>query len=175
MLEPYRTFARYNTWMNHKLFELAWDIEDGERRRDLNGFFKSIHGTLNHILVADSIWLRRFAAHSKEFKSLAAFLDEPALLDLNQDLFSEFRHLREERYRVDAIIEQFVKNELKPQHLGETLRYNNTKGVKVEKAFWLTLTHFFNHQTHHRGQATTLFHQIGADFGVTDMAFMPAE
>jgi uncharacterized damage-inducible protein DinB len=175
VIEIYQTLARYNAWMNHKLYELAWDLDDSERRRDLNGFFKSIHGTLNHILVADLIWLRRLATHSKDFQSLSEFLDQPALLELNQDLFAEFRHLREERYRVDSLIENFVKNELLPQHLSETLHYHTLQGQKMNKPLWLTLTHFFNHQTHHRGQVTTLFHQIGVDFGVTDLTAMPLE
>src|SRR5690606_1980841 len=72
-LTHYRALARYNSWMNRKLFELAWDLDDSERRRDLNAFFKSIHGTLNHLIVTDTIWLRRFAAHSRDFKSLEGY------------------------------------------------------------------------------------------------------
>lgn len=174
-LTHYQALARYNSWMNRKLFELAWDLDDSERRRDLHGFFKSLHGNLNHILVADTIWLRRLAAHSSDFKSLAAFLDEPALTQLDHEMFAEFRDLRNERYRVDGIIEALVFKDLKISQLGETLHYISTQGVKNNKALWLVLAHFFNHQTHHRGQATTLFSQLGVDFGSTDLAFMPGQ
>jgi uncharacterized damage-inducible protein DinB len=49
------------------------------------------------------------------------------------------------------------------------MRYSNTKGVRREHPAWIALTHFFNHQAHHRGQVTTLLMQAGVDPGVTDL------
>ncbi len=87
-MDYYRTIATYNKWMNQKLYAVCAEIPDGNRKSDRGAFFKSVHGTLNHILVADRIWLGRFT-------------QAPFVAKLDGDLYSDFSELRSERERLD--------------------------------------------------------------------------
>ena len=82
--------------------------------------------------------------------------------------------LRGQRERLDAAIENWMRD-MPPGFALQTLRYANSKGVRREHPAWQALTHFFNHQTHHRGQASTLLSQAGVDLGVTDLLMLVPE
>lgn len=160
----YPTLSRYNRWMNEKLFAICAQLSDEQRKRDLQAPFGSIHGTWNHLLLTDCIWLARFAGEKFEFQTLA------------DELYGDFDELRHERIKIDAAIDEFV-NGLTPEKLNVTLRFTRhvAPDPPVEFAFplWVGVQQLFNHQTHHRGQITTLLEQSGVDCGVTDFAKMP--
>jgi uncharacterized damage-inducible protein DinB len=156
LLTHYRQMARYNRWMNEKLYALAGELSDEERKRPMGAFFGSIHGTFNHLLLADRVWLSRFGAGSR-----------PAVTSLADELFSDFDELRRERAATDAVVEDYMAS-LRSEQLASTLAYRTSKGAPRSHALWIALSHWFNHQTHHRGQVTTLFSQLGHDPGVTD-------
>jgi uncharacterized damage-inducible protein DinB len=164
----YRTLARYNTWMNGRLYALAATLSDAERRTDRGAFFGSIHGTLNHILFADRAWLGRFthdpAIYESRDKHGALIVYEGS----GQEPYADFNLLRRERAETDLHIETWV-DRLDAERLAAPIRYRTSKGVEHEHPLWQAVTHFFNHQTHHRGQVTTLFSQLGHDPGVTDL------
>lgn len=167
--EQYRALARYNRWMNDRLYALCAAIPDEERKRDRGAFFRSIHGTLNHILLADRAWLGRFTrdpavAESRDAEGTAI----PLMGRLDQELYANFATLRTERAKTDATIEAWVVT-LTEERLAASLAYRTTKGAPYEHPLWWAVTHFFNHQTHHRGQLTTLLKQLGYDPGVTDL------
>lgn len=171
LLENYRVFARYNRWMNEKLYGACSKLADAERKRDQKAFFGSVHKTLNHLLLADRSWLARFTGESKRFASIG---EDGAVIDvhgLDQELYSSFERLRKEREQTDSDIESYVAN-LKPADLEKPLRYKTTTGKSFEHPLWWALSHFFNHQSHHRGQITTLLSQLGLDPGVTDLVAM---
>ena len=155
----YTVMATYNQWVNQKLYAVCADIPDRERKSDRGAFFKSIDGTLNHILIGDLIWLGRFT-------------HQPFLAKLDQELYDNFTELRAERERLDLILLDWSKN-LTPSWLNETLTYTNSSGYTRTLPHWLLTTHMFNHQTHHRGQLTTLLNQMGYNTGVTDLPAMP--
>jgi len=155
--------ARYNRWMNEKLYAVARSMSDEERKRDRGAFFKSIHGTLNHILLADVMWLARFTGDSSASERLG-------IRSLDQELFADFDALALERAATDQAIASFVAP-LDAARLEAPLRYTR-RGHDYEHPLWWALAHFFNHQTHHRGQITTLFMQAGHDPGVTDLIAM---
>ncbi len=155
----YTVMATYNQWMNQKLYDVFADISDLERKSDRGAFFKSIDGTLNHILIGDLIWLGRFT-------------QQPFLAKLDQKLYDDLSELRAERERLDLVIIDWTKN-LTPSWLNETLTYTNSSGFTRTLPHWLLTTHMFNHQTHHRGQLTTLLNQMGYKAGVTDLLAMP--
>ncbi len=159
--ELYLALARYNRWMNEKLYAVASRLSDEERRRDRGAFFKSIHGTLDHLLVADRIWMGRFEGAELQGASL------------DQELYPDFEELQRERARTDHDIESWV-SALRGEELAAPLRYSR-RGVTHENPLWWSLSHFFNHQTHHRGQVTTLLMQAGHDPGVTDLIAMLRE
>lgn len=164
--EHARVMARYNRWMNEKLYAVAEKLTDVERKQDRGAFFGSIHRTLNHLLLADRVWLGRFTG--------AALKDGEfgpgGIRSLDQELYEEFAELRRERAKTDDEIDAFVAT-LTNETLTANLRYLR-RGVVNEFPLWHAVAHLFNHQTHHRGQVTTLLMQAGQDPGVTDLVAM---
>jgi len=152
----YEAYARYNRWMNERLYALAAGLDDETRKRDLGAFFGSIHRTFNHILLGDRVWLGRFGVR------------EPLVVtSLRDELYADFADLRRERAKSDDEITAYVAS-LDGEKLDAPLRYARA-GTPIEHPLWWAVGHFFNHQTHHRGQLTTLFRQLGHDPGSTDM------
>lgn len=159
--EHCRLMARYNRWMNEKLYTLSAGLPDAERKKDRRAFFRSIHGTLNHLLLGDRIWLGRFVGRPFQVKSLA------------EELCSDFDELREERSRTDDEIDAFVAG-LTSEKLAASFAYRTLVDPQERSTpLWILTTHFFNHQTHHRGQLTNLLSQCGLDPGITDLLWLP--
>lgn len=172
-LRQFRLMAQYNSWVNHQIYDLAASLSEAERQRDIGAFFQSIHGTLSHLLLGDRIWLGRFSTGTcYRFSALqnAKLVFEYG--SLRQILYPDFEVLRRERSETDGVIEMWMQ-ELEPEMLTTRVQYSNpAHGIEREHSLWFGLTHFFNHQTHHRGQVTTLFHQFGQDYGMTDFLAM---
>ncbi|MDC7700942.1 DinB family protein [Vogesella indigofera] len=168
-----RHLARYNQWMNDKLYAVAGTLPQAALDEARGAFFGSISGTLNHLLVADTIWLKRLATHPAGFASLKPLHQQamPARLDL--PLVDGFAAQQQRRRQLDALIVQWSL-ELAPAALAQVLDYHNMRGEAQSRPLPEVLVHLFNHQTHHRGQLTTLLSQIGLDVGVTDLIAMPA-
>lgn len=159
--ELYQTFAAYNRWMNEKTYAVAAAMTDAERRQDRGAFFKSIHSTLNHILFGDRAWMNRLAQTNFDLKAIG------------EDLFDDFDALHAERAEMDAAIVDWTRT-LTPEQLHSDLTWiSGADGKSRTHPVWLLASHMFNHQTHHRGQITTLFSQMGKDVGPTDMPWMP--
>jgi uncharacterized damage-inducible protein DinB len=157
--------ARYNRWMNEKLYELSAKLTDEARKRDSGAFFKSIHGTFNHLLVADRVWLARFKGQPAPEGFMA-----PGIRALDQELYADFAELREQRELTDAELSTWVAD-LTEERLAAPLVYLR-RGKKLDVPLWWAVAHLFNHQTHHRGQVTTLLTQQGYDPGSTDLFAM---
>jgi uncharacterized damage-inducible protein DinB len=164
-----RALARYNRWMNEKLYAVASQLTDEERKRDRGAFFKSIHGTLNHLLLADRVWMGRFTGVSLH----GDWLGPGGIRSLDQELYADFDELRRERAKTDGELEAWV-SALTAERLAAPLSYVR-KGQRYEEPLWWAVMHLFNHQTHHRGQVTTLLMQAGRDPGVTDLIAMLRE
>lgn len=169
-IEQYRALARYNRWMNETLYRLVGELDDAERKRERGAFFKSIHGTLNHILLADRTWLGRFTGDAERFASRGASGEIIQITSLAQELYADFADLSRERAKTDADILAWVDG-LDDRALAGNLTYTRGGVVHTEPLWWV-VGHFFNHQTHHRGQITTLLTQMGIDPGVTDLIAM---
>lgn len=153
--------ATYNSWMNGRLYAVCADIPDEERKRDQKAFFGSIHGTLNHLLLGDKVWLGRFEGRPFRVQSL------------DQQLFDDFTELQAERQATDRRIETWASG-LTDEILADEFQFTSIlKPGSLTCGFWVAVTHFFNHQTHHRGQLTTLLSQMGKDYGVTDLMWLP--
>ena len=167
--------ASYNEWMNAKLYEAAATLTPAEISADRKAFFGSLLGTLNHIVVGDTLWLKRFATHPGNHAALDPIRQAPMPQALGQVLFDNLPALREHRRQLDQMIIAWAGS-LSETDLAQVLSYKNTKGIPASKLFSNLVLHFFNHQTHHRGQATTLLSQAGVDVGVTDLlALVPDE
>ncbi|MBW8126819.1 MULTISPECIES: DinB family protein [Pseudomonas] len=160
--------ARYNQWMNRKLYEAAGTLSDAELLMDRKAFFGSILGTLNHLVLGDTVWLKRFALHPAGYAALAPLSAVATPVDLTQLAFANIRELAARRAWLDQLILDWAHTVQAPD-LDQSLHYRNMRGVAADKNFFSLLVHFFNHQTHHRGQATTLLSQAGLDVGTTDL------
>lgn len=154
------TMARYNQWMNRNLYTAIASLNPRQLKSDCGLFFGSIQGTLNHLLVCDRLWLSRFQG-------------KPApVISLSQELFSDFHQLWQARKEMDREILSWAHT-LSSSPPPRRLHY-----VSLEKKtpqsldFFLAVIHFFNHQTHHRGQITAELSRLGQDFGVTDLIYM---
>lgn len=155
------TMARYNQWQNDNLYNVCGSLSDEERKRERGLFFGSIHGTLNHLLLADKIWLGRFT-------------NEPfRVAGLDQELYADFGALKSARADMDRAIIDWADG-LTEALLAADLRYRTVSNPTDKNSpLWLAVTHLFNHQTHHRGQITTALSQLGVDYGITDLIYMP--
>ncbi len=157
----YQLMAKYNRWMNRKLYAVCADIPDQTRREDRGAFFKSIHGTLNHLLFGDLVWMDRFTGAPR--RNIA----------MGEELYASFEALRDARDSKDAEIVAWA-NELREAWLREPFTYTSGIDAKTRKLpAWVLVTHMFNHQTHHRGQLTTLIKQLGYEPGITDLPWLP--
>lgn len=161
--------ARYNRWMNERLYALAATLSDEARKRDVGAFFKSIHGTFNHLLLADRVWLARFKGVAIPEGSMGP----GGIRTLDQELYADFDDLRRERALTDAELASWV-SDLSHERLTAPLVYMRF-GQRQESPLWWAVAHVFNHQTHHRGQITSLLTQQGCDPGVTDLFAMLRE
>lgn len=164
----FELMADYNQWMNQSLYQSVSSLSVAELNEDRGAFFGSIMATLNHILVGDTIWLKRFASHPSSLASLEYVRELKKPLSLDTVLYVEFDVLLDARIRMDAVILEFA-SELTEDALLLPLTYVSSKGDEFTKNFGYLVQHFFNHQTHHRGQVTTLLSQAGVDIGATDL------
>ncbi|CAG0974939.1 hypothetical protein BURK1_01427 [Burkholderiales bacterium] len=155
-----RLLARYNRWMNERLYAAASTLPDDERKRDRGAFFGSIHRTLAHILWGDRMWLGRFTDAPHPVPAFGA------------DAHPDFAELMRERERADRDILGWA-GQLAPAWLASTLGYRAADGRLRRLPAWIAATHLFNHATHHRGQVTALLMQSGVDPGVTDLPRLP--
>ena len=141
MKAHFDSLARYNEWANRRLYAAAADLSDAQYRTDRGAFFKSMHGTLNHLLVTDRIWMRRITGEG----------DAPDRLDAI--LFDDLSQLRIAREAEDARIVDHVTR-LTEEQLAGVIRYRRVSTPDLyEQQLAPALAHLFNHQTHHRGQA----------------------
>lgn len=163
--------AKYNQAMNSAVYAAAEQLPDEVRKKDLGAYFKSIHGTLNHLLWADKNWLRRFILAGLGCGRLtdSVYADiQDRISEPTYEVYADFSRLKHERTVIDTKIITWLTEGLAEKHLGQTLQYRNVKGEEMQRVIQEVLVHLFNHQTHHRGQITTLLTQQGVDVGVTD-------
>ena len=158
------TMARYNRWQNESLYRGALKLSDDERRRQRGAFFGSIHGTLNHLFWADSLWLSRFeAAERPKSPDVKASVDE----------FERFEDLTAARPVLDAAIVQWAEALTDDIVAGDLTWWSGINQKNVSRPAAVIIAHIFNHQTHHRGQAHAMLTAAGATPDDTDLIYMP--
>ena len=146
LLRHFAMMARYNRLANERLYEACGRLSDEEYRRQRKGSFGSIHALLNHLLLGDRIWMARFEGGGQTTPPL------------NTVLYNEFAALREARVKEDERIESFCAG-ARPEFLSRPLEYVNSKGAQRCDDAAMAVAHFFNHQTHHRGQVHVMLAQ----------------
>jgi uncharacterized damage-inducible protein DinB len=161
-----RTMAAYNKWQNNSLYLASDTLDDGARRLERGAFFGSIHGTLSHLLWGDRTWMNRFAGTAKPTQS--NFMGSVKEVGDWQDLKST-------RAEMDQFIIDWALN-LSEEVLARDLSwFSNAMQAEFSKPMWVLVTHFFNHQTHHRGQVHAMLTATGAKPDDTDLFIMPED
>jgi len=157
----YELMAEYNKWMDDKIYDVCLEIPDELRKKDMGAFFKSIHGTLNHIYFGDITWLERLRDNKFMPRKIGV------------DIFEDFEELRASQEKMDSEIIDWARA-LTPEILNKSFDYvSNVENFSRTLPTWVLATHMFNHQTHHRGQVTTLIKQLGYEPGITDIPWLP--
>ena len=169
----FELMAAYNRWMNSNVYQVAAELPAEVLHENRGAFFGSISGTLNHIMVGDIIWLRRFARHPMGFDSLEPLELMPTITSLEQILHHQFVNLRATRDKLDQVIVELA-GEATEAHYLAPLTYRNTQGNPHTRRFGFLVQHFFNHQTHHRGQVHAMLTAAGARPGDTDLFLIDA-
>jgi uncharacterized damage-inducible protein DinB len=149
MLKPhFEMLARYNQWANAKLYAMSAALPDEAYRRNVGAYFGSLHGTLNHVLVADRIWMRRLTRSGDHPKTLNAIVCD------------DFQTLHAARQAEDQRIIQYVA-QLTEEQLEQHWEYQTLSGAPQRQLLREILAHMFNHETHHRGQAHAILTSLG--------------
>jgi uncharacterized damage-inducible protein DinB len=157
-----RTMAYYNRWQNGNLYGAADTLTDAQRKEQRRAFFGSIHGTLNHLLWGDQIWMSRFAGTPKP---------KAAGIPDSVSMYESWDDLKRERGAFDQVILDWAAG-LDPAWLdGDLTWYSGAAKRELTKPKGLLVTHLFNHQTHHRGQVHCMLTQAGVKPGATDLPF----
>ena len=164
----FQLMAAYNQRMNEQIYHASAGLSSAELAQDVGAFFKSILGTLNHIVVGDLLWLSRFATHSPRYQSLARLQICPTPSSIDEQLYDNLDAYWIVRKDIDATIREWLSNEVLEADFDRDLTYRSSKGVVSRRNFFELVSHLFNHQTHHRGQMSGLLYQKGSDIGVTD-------
>lgn len=159
MLDHYRMFADYNRWANRLVYAAAAELSDAQYRQDKGAFFGSLHRTLNHILAADRIWMKRFTRQGEAPTRLDAILHE--------DLVGLTAARAAEDVRIIAWIDSLDEARLAAHFTYSPL----TMPEEIIQRLGPTLSHFFNHQTHHRGQAHAIFTALGRPSLTLDLVY----
>ncbi|WFU48586.1 DinB family protein [Sinorhizobium terangae] len=159
MLDHFRMFADYNRWANRRLYTAAAELSDAEFRQNKGAFFGSLHGTLNHLLAADRIWMKRFTKEGEAPSALDAILHD------------DLAGLTAARVAEDERIVAWIDS-LDETRLAAPITYSplSVPG-EITQRLGPTLAHFFNHQTHHRGQAHAILTALGRPSLTLDLVF----
>ena len=159
MRQHFQMFAAYNRWANNAVYEAATQLDEERLNRDTGAFFGSLLGTLNHILVADRIWLKRFTGEG----------NAPGALDAT--LYPDLPGLRAARMEEDARIIGWIDSLPDTAYKGRFTYLTVTDMRTVSQRLAPALAHFFNHQTHHRGQAHTILTSLGQQSLTLDLIY----
>ncbi|MDF1728345.1 MAG: DinB family protein [Sulfitobacter sp.] len=160
------TMARYNSWQNAQLSDLLEGMEAGDLRADRGAFFGSILGTLNHLLWGDRMWMSRWYDPVERPSG-----GIPDSLEETTDLPA----WRTARREMDGHISDWAASLSEADLAGDLVWYSGATGKEQRRPLWLCVTHFFNHQTHHRGQLHAMLTATGRSAPVSDLVFMPED
>ncbi|MBX2856000.1 MAG: damage-inducible protein DinB [Rhodobacteraceae bacterium] len=158
-----RLMARYNHWQNDSLIQAAEILSEEERCAARGAFFGSIQGTFSHVLWGDRMWMSRFAGMPKPVGGIPG----------SAELFSDWEAFKKERAATDMAIMAWAAGGDAEWLAGDLTWFSGATGREITKPCALLVTHFFNHQTHHRGQIHAMLTAVGAKPEDTDLPFMP--
>ncbi len=154
--------AKYNSVMNRQWYAAAALLTDEARKADNGAFWGSVHATLNHLMWADRQWMSRFDGWDKPAQSIKQ----------SGGLYDDFEAMAAARVRADAAIEAWAAGVTADWLAQDLVWFSGAVGREMRRPRGMLVVHFFNHQTHHRGQAHALLTAAGHDPGTTDLPFV---
>ncbi len=154
-----RSMAAYNAEMNRRIYGAADRLPEAARQLPRGAFWGSIHGTLCHLLWGDQIWMSRFDGWEK-----------PAVHQKDSaNLIGKFDELKRARLDADQRILGWAARVNQDWLAQEQVWFSMSVNRELRQPRSLLVTHFFNHQTHHRGQAHAMITACGQKTGDTDL------
>lgn len=157
-----RLMARYNVWQNESLCREADRLGEAARLKQRGAFFGSIQGTLSHLMWGDMMWMSRFAGTPKP----AGGIRESA------SLFADWERLKADRSVLDRLIVEWAAGLTEDWLAGDLSWHSSARGMDLTRPRWHLVAHFFNHQTHHRGQVHAMITQAGGRPDDTDLMIL---
>ena len=170
-MDSYEISAKYNQWMNNSIYNTCVKMGQESIESNQSAFFGSILKTLNHLLVGDIIWLYRCSGDKSHLNLKDAGGNRVTISGLDQILYADLKELFEIRQKIDLCIISYI-NGLDRGNNDKLIVYKTSQGVDKTNTLADILMHWFNHQTHHRGQVTAMISQQGYDYGSTDLIYI---
>jgi len=164
--EYVRTMEAYNRWQNASIYGAADGLSVAERLHDRGAFFGSIEATLNHLLWGDRMWMMRFADDPPP--NVSSIKESP-------NECADWEALKAGRAETDARIAAWALKVSDEELAGDLTWYSGALERDVTRPLGALVMHFFNHQTHHRGQVHAMLTAAGAAPDDTDLFAMPEE
>ena len=169
MKRIFEALATYNKSVNQTIIELLEPLKKEQIMMETKAYFPSVFETFLHNFNVDLSLLKNnkdaFGENKALGRSKLISVDEKTL---REEFDCDYRKLFLYRKELDDLILQFV-NQLDESKLNTVFLYKNNRGENVGKESWKTLVHWFNHQTHHRGQLSVLLDMIGVDHDYSAM------
>ena len=162
MKELFQLLAKYNTQTNAEMMVIVEKLTPEQVTKDVGSFYGSILGLVNHILVTDVAWLKRFGSQFPELDQINAKLPEFTMKGWKDIIWPSLTALKPIRIAVDQALEQAC-DLLSEKQYASVMEYKGWDGKDMKKIVWLVFTHLFNHQTHNRGQIAVLLDQMGIE------------
>ena len=162
MKAHFERMARYNHWANRRIYGAVAQLDDEEFHAPRSGYFPSLAKTLNHLVVTDRVWLGRFVGNLSDHKRL------------DETPYDDFTALTAAREAEDQRIIAFFKD-LSQSRIDSVFDYKNMAGDPKSSEMLPVLAHFFNHQTHHRGQAHAMLSSTRVAPPSIDLVYFMAE
>lgn len=157
----YTALARYNRSVNESVREILTGLSKEQLFKETKAYYHSIFDTCFHQLLSDIFWLKRYKAvftENTHLKNSELLLKEEK--DFREECNSDYKKIFETQKNIDILIEQFI-GDCTDENYAHAFKYTNYKGVTTERILWQTLLHWFNHQTHHRGQISVFLDMMG--------------
>jgi len=162
MKELFQLLSKYNAQANAEMMGVLEKVPAGQITKDVKSFYGSIIGLLNHILVSDVMWLKRFRKQYPELAVINPKLPTFRMEGWKDIVWQSLAALKPIRTAADEALQQACDLLMEKQY-ASVIEYKNWDGKMVQKPLWLVLIHMFNHQTHNRGQIAVILDQMGVE------------
>jgi uncharacterized damage-inducible protein DinB len=162
MKELFQLLSKYNAQTNAEMMGILEKLSAEQITNDVRSYYGSILGLLNHTLVTDVMWLKRFYNQFPELDTIKPKLPEFTMKGMKDIIWPSLPALKPIRSAVDEAIQKACEMISEKQY-GSIIKYKSWDGKAMQKTVWLVFLHLFNHQTHNRGHISLILDQMAVD------------